>query len=425
MFDLHLATSGWRKIIPHLWIAAIASTVIFYRLGSHPIYWWDEARVALNSLEMLRHPSVIVRYAGEPDLWNTKPALAIWLNAFSMWAFGINEWAIRLPATLAAIGTTVAVYHYTRRVSDNFTGLLAALILLGTGGFVEVHVARSADYDSLLVFFSTLATFSLFYAFETRRFWPVSVFGTCAVLTKGIAGATMLPGYALYALLSRKDVRAAVIPTLAGLAVVLLFYAARELAEPGYLAAMWRWDFVRYGAVDEGDSRSAYLLSLFWPWPLTLTEPWIKPLYTASAFPWSTVVLLSLYRPSRFAAYLWCCLGTFLVILTLGATRHGWYMAPAFPLIAVLCALGVRNSQVGKWLALAVALAFVGLNIWKAEKATNTQPLHFVYKTPDGKDYRGPEEFYEARTCPKSSATMSRYWNWQELGLPTHRNRCR
>jgi 4-amino-4-deoxy-L-arabinose transferase-like glycosyltransferase len=380
-------------------VALIAAAAVFYRLGEHSVYWWDEARVALNSLEMLRHPDLIVRYRGAPELWNTKPPLAIWLNALSMRVFGINEWALRLPAALAAVGTVLAVYDFTKRVSDRVTGLLAALILLGTGGFVEVHVARSADYDSLLVLFSTLATFSLFFAFETKRFWPVAGFGVAAVLVKGIAGAIMVPGYLLYALLTRKDIRPAIVPATVAFVVVAAFYAARELASPGYLAAMWQWDVARFGEHQQDYIRSTYLMSLFWPWPVVLFEDWTQPMYTASAFPWSTVALASLIRPSRAATYLWCCLGTFLVLVSLAATRHGWYIAPVHPLIAVLCALGVRQSAIGRRLAFAAAILFIGLNLWKIDKATDTPPQHFVFRTPDGKIYRGPDEFYELSRC--------------------------
>src|SRR6185295_17365300 len=108
-------------------VALLAAAVIFYRLGQHPVYWWDEARVALNSLEMLNHPGLVVRYDGAPELWNTKPPLAIWLNALSLTLFGVNEWALRLPAALAGIGTVLAVYNFTNRLSGKFTGLLAAL----------------------------------------------------------------------------------------------------------------------------------------------------------------------------------------------------------------------------------------------------------------------------------------------------------
>jgi 4-amino-4-deoxy-L-arabinose transferase-like glycosyltransferase len=377
-------------------VVIVAAIVIFYRLGDPAIYWWDEARVAINSLEMMRHPGLVVTYNGAADLWNTKPPLAIWLNALSMRLFGVNEWALRLPSALAAIGTVVATFRFAERISDRRAGILAALMLLGMGGYVEVHVARTADFDALLVLFSTLATFSLFFALQTKRFWPTAAWGAAAVMTKGVAGAMMAPGFVLYALLTRQDVRRAILPALAALGGVALFYAVRELVQPGYLAAVLQSDIMRYGFAAEGNGgpRTAYLMSLFRPWQLDLAVPaWSKPLYTASAFPWSLVALAALWRPSRAALYLWCCLGSFLLVVSLAATRLGWYIAPAFPLIAVLAALGARRWF---WLALPIAIGCIGFNVWKIEKTVAVAPQHFIYTTPDGKVYRGPDEFYSA-----------------------------
>src|SRR3982751_6695130 len=106
-------------------IVALASLILFYRVGTPAVYWWDEARIAINSLEMMRHPGLIVTFHGAPDLWNTKPPLSTWLSALSMALFGVNEWALRLPSVLAAIGTIVAVFAFTRRIADRLTAYLS------------------------------------------------------------------------------------------------------------------------------------------------------------------------------------------------------------------------------------------------------------------------------------------------------------
>lgn len=344
---------------------------------------------------MLRHPSLIVTYQGHGDLWNTKPPLAIWLNALSMGLFGVNEWALRLPSALASTGTVIAVYLFAKRIADRTTGLLAALILLGIAGFIEVHVARTADYDALLVLFTTLSVFSVY-----RRDYALGA--ACfagAVLTKGIAGAMMAPALLAF-VLYWKDVRKAAIPGLCAAAVIALFYATRELAAPGYLAAVWQSDVMRYSVVSEGNGgpRLAYIRDLFSPWELILAVPnWVKAPYLISAFPWSWIALLALVKPSRPVIYLFCCLGSFLLIVSLAATRLGWYIAPVYPLIAVLAALGVRRFPL---IAFPLAVICIGLNIWKIELTVRVPPPHFAYRTPDGDFYRGPAEFYELRSRP-------------------------
>jgi 4-amino-4-deoxy-L-arabinose transferase-like glycosyltransferase len=384
-------------------VAAIAAGCIFYRLGSPPIYWWDEARAATSSLEMLRHPGLVVTFHDEPDLWNTKPPTLIWLNALSMAMFGANEWALRLPSGLAAVGTVIAVYLFTRRNADQRTGFLAALMLLGCGGFMDLHVARTADYDSPLVFLMTLATFSLFFGFERQRFGLPAASTAAAMLTKGVAGATMIPGYGLYTLIYRREaLRSAVIPALAGFAVVAAFYVVRELIQPGYLAAVWQWDFHRFGVVSEGHSgrhKAGYLLGLI------LTPELSKP-YSTSAFPWIIVAPFALVRPTQATKYLACCLIPFFMIASLSATKLPWYVVPAFPLIAVMAATASRKWF---WLVLPMAIGMAAYNMARVEIMVEKAPEWSASSTPPpvpkvvngvvvGTElYDGPASFYRER----------------------------
>jgi hypothetical protein len=204
------------------------------------------------------------------------------------------------------------------------------------------------------------------------------------------------------------------------------------MAEPGYLSAVWVQDIARFGQPADGHAKefSYYLTGLVSPWQWRLGVPWHQTPYLRSAFPWSIVALLALIRPCPATIYLLCCLGSFLLIVSLAATRLAWYVAPAYPLIAVLAALGVRrlNSLVtGEFvypMFLMFAVGCIGLNIWKIDKEFETiagselqrQPNaikngaawttpEFTWRTPavrDGKivgseTYLGPLEFYSAR----------------------------
>jgi 4-amino-4-deoxy-L-arabinose transferase-like glycosyltransferase len=359
-------------------VGLIATLVTLYRLGDPAIYWWDEARVALNSLEMMHSSNpLIVTFNGHADLWNSKPPLAVWLNAISMRLFGINEFAVRLPSALAAIATTLSVYRFTERTSDRRTAFLAALILLGIGGYIEVHVARTADYDSLLVLFTTLATFSLYFAFDSGRFYPSAGYGFLALLTKGTAGLMMAPGYLLYALIYRKDLRRAILPGLAVVGATILFLAAREISQGGYVRALFGEEVVRFShPADHGDHRDLgfYLSQLLWPWQTSFFDRYWNAAYVISAFPWTWLAMLSLLRPSKAVIYLWCCVGAYILVISVAVTQHPWYIAPAYPLIAILSAVGIQRtvevvrSEFLFPLAVGSAIICVGLNIWKVER---------------------------------------------------------
>jgi 4-amino-4-deoxy-L-arabinose transferase-like glycosyltransferase len=396
--------AGVPKSIEIAAVIAIAALVLFYRVHVPPILLWDEARVAVNSLEMMTASNpLIVTFNSQADLWNTKPPLAIWLNALSMRAFGMNELALRLPALVAAVATVVAVYLFIRRISKSrATALLAALILLGTGGYVEVHVARTADFDSLLVLFVTLATFRLFFALERadaarKDFYVAAAFFVGGIFTKGVAGVLMLPGYALYPVWLGKfrDVASNRAVWLSGTLVlvsVALFLAARELSLPGYAEAMWGQDVGRFQTTLDGHFSEwpAYLSGLFWPWQVGLLTPLTQTTYGQSAFPWICFVPFAALPLSAFpsgslisraSAYLFCCMLAFLIMVSMAATKLTWYVAPVYPIIAALSALGFHQLRtILRWplvvpVGLVLAVACIGLNVWKITRDVSNHNL--------------------------------------------------
>lgn len=387
-------------------IVAISAVVLFYKLGTPAVYWWDEARVAVNSLEMMRNPGLVVTFRGEPDLWNTKPPLVIWLNALSMALFGVNEWALRLPSALASLGATVAVFLFTRRIADERTGFLAALALLGIGGFVNVHVSRTADFDSFLMLFLTLTAFSVYF----QRFWWAALFFGLALFTKGPAALLMAPGLAGWCIYKRQwPVRESL--SVAG--AVVVFLGIREIVAPGYLEASLLQDVVRFTLPADAHSGPwrFYMVGLLLPWQQNLLFPWTEVAFLRSAFPWALMLPAALLTKHRALPFLLTVLGLFLVVVSLAATKLAWYVAPAYPLIAIIAALAIPERQ--RVVAIVVAVAFVGMNILKIERMMETRFVsaeqrpantyrdfgkivepEFRYWTPDGKEYFGPMEFY-------------------------------
>jgi len=398
-----------------LLVLATAVAAIFYRLAEPAVYLWDEARIAMNAVEMMGTGNILVlSFHGQPDLWNTKPPLAVWLAALSMHVFGINEFALRLPAALASVVTVLSVYAFTLKVTaSRLSAVLASAILLGTGGYVEMHVARSADFDSFLVLFVTMTTILLFCAIETLIEQPrkAAVFLyaataslVAAVLSKGIAGLLMLPGYALYLACSgRLRSLMRFTPTWIGagsaLGIIVCFFLAQEMTAPGLLAATWNNDLAgRFARVSDGHNGpwTYYVRGLISRWPLDLRGPLYADPNVRSAFPWSwllppaAILGLASRRSSvsRSTLCLLCCLIAYIVTISVAATKMAWYVAPAYPLIAVLCAIGMdemaqrlRCSTSHRVLpvdvmvsAYALALVFIGLNVWKTRQEARFGP---------------------------------------------------
>jgi 4-amino-4-deoxy-L-arabinose transferase-like glycosyltransferase len=412
-------TRGSRSAATYIVLAVSAFFVLFYQLGASPIFLWDEARVAVNSLEMMHtNNPLLVTYKGEPDLWSTKPPGAIWLFALSMKAFGIHEWSLRLPSAVAGLATVITIYAFIKYVSvSRVTALLGSLILLATVGYVGTHGTRTADFDSALVFFNTVAVLSVFLALEKHEdtgnvsagwTYAAALSVSAAILTKGIAGVLFLPGVGAYVLARGKLLQLLKLSaTWIGCGIVLVitagFYAAREFAAPGYLSAVWLNELGgRYGGVIEGHRGpwTYYLSSFLSPnWVTWLRRPIVAEPYIASAFPWSLALPLALVagnlsgeaRCRRACLLIALCLFSYILIISFGSTKIPWYLAPTYPFTAIAVALGaghlwtqLRNSReptlqlIGRWLpvasvaiALLFACAIILKNVRMAEAASS------------------------------------------------------
>ena len=310
-----------------------------------PIILWDESRLAVNALEMnQRGWSLITTYGFEPDLWNTKPPLMIWLMNASISLFGPSELALRLPSMTAALGTLAIVFAFVRRVTHSLgTATLAVALLATSVAFYGEHGARTGDYDSLLCFFTTAYLYLFYFAVHRRRpSWQLLIGAAtmvaAAAMTKTIAAIVPGVGVALYLLVSGRlrrvlgDLRY-VLMMLVALAPLALFYLQRERLDPGYLNAVWYNDFAgRYEDQLGLDGR----------------PPWfyVRALFVEGMFslgPFALLVLVGargIQGQARQALiFALCCVAAQLVLVSIPTTRLMQYVLPALPWLAIACSI--------------------------------------------------------------------------------------
>ena len=340
-------------------IAGFSLPLLFASLAALPILLCDESRLANNVIEMYRDGfSLITTYLDHTDLWNTKPPLLIWLMTASFHIFGPSEWALRLPSALAALATCWIVYWLCRDVTrDRVAGIAGALVLMTTYGFVAPHVARTGDYDALLIAFTTAILACCYRILQAIRAGQKPSHGLLALtslalagglLTKGVAGLLILPGIALAALTGGVTLRTFAdwriwFAVLAPFALAGCFYLAREAAEPGYLQAVWANELggrFMSQLADQDHPAAFYLIELFRPWSSQKTT-----LYLGSAMPWIWTALLFLpfgirdRRSGPAVTYLTIVLVLFFVVISAAKTKFTWYAAPAYPIMACLTAI--------------------------------------------------------------------------------------
>ena len=333
--------------LPYLAAVIIAALPLFAHLDALPVRLWDESRLAFNALEMARGQShfLVPTYGGEPEMWNTKPPLLIWLQALAIRILGEGELALRLPSALAALATCLLLVRFADKwLRRAWLGVLAVGVLVTAQGYVSLHGVRTGDYEALVTLFITsygLAWFLYCEGGNRRMLWTAAACIAGAALTKGVGGLLPLPALALYSIFSGRILRQLRDPHLwlsmllvAG--VVAGYYLGREAVNPGYLDAVRANELGgRYATVNESHAAPAhwYVGNLvgyrFRPWVL-----W-----------WAAGLLLGalskdkLVRAATLFSALFC--GIHLAIISSAATKLEWYDLPLYPFSALTAGTGI------------------------------------------------------------------------------------
>jgi 4-amino-4-deoxy-L-arabinose transferase-like glycosyltransferase len=334
-------------------LGLVATLGLLTDLGGLTLRQWDEARLAVSALEMSQSGNwFIATYAFEPDLWNTKPPLMLWLQASLIRLLGPTEWAIRLPAALAALATIGLLYWFLAKfLRRPLAGLLVGSVLISALGFLGEHHGHGGDYDALLTLAQLGTGLSVLLLLETGRprwWWGVGAGLIVATLTKGVAALLPLPGMALYCLAQERGRHLLRQPRLwlvllAWAATTAGWYIWREHLGPGY------WEAVnlnelggRFGTVLEKHDEPWYYYfqrlarSKFLPWFYLL--PLVIPFALRHPEP----------RARRVAWFALSWAAGLLLVLSVAKTRIEWYVLPAYPWLALLIGLGA--PRLGTWL---------------------------------------------------------------------------
>ncbi len=114
-----------RHFIISFWVAVIAALLFIPFIGNVHLFDWDEINFAESAREMLETGNYLTVQIFYEPFWE-KPPMFIWMQAFSMKVFGVNEFAARFPNALAGIVTMVLLYNYGRKLLNEKFGLIWA-----------------------------------------------------------------------------------------------------------------------------------------------------------------------------------------------------------------------------------------------------------------------------------------------------------
>jgi 4-amino-4-deoxy-L-arabinose transferase-like glycosyltransferase len=164
----------------------------FAHLGNVPLFDADEGLYTEVTREMLANQDfATVQLNGIPFFH--KPPLFFWSQAASIRILGLNEFAMRLPSSLAALLWAVSIFLFARRCYDTRTAWHATLFMASS--LLINLVGRAAAPESLANLFLTLTLLNIYKFYHTgnkRYVYWLFMFAGLGVLTKGTA-AILIP----------------------------------------------------------------------------------------------------------------------------------------------------------------------------------------------------------------------------------------
>src|SRR3984957_15481376 len=140
--------------------ALLAAVIYLPGLGRPALWEPDEGRYAEIAREMVVSGDYVTP-RDDYELYFEKPPLVYWAEAVAIKVFGVDEFAVRLPAAMFSIGQVVITAALAEAMLGASAGFLAALALALSPLFFSL--ARFATLDPALAFFLT-AALAAFYA---------------------------------------------------------------------------------------------------------------------------------------------------------------------------------------------------------------------------------------------------------------------
>jgi len=331
-----------------VFLTVLCASLYFFDLGGRDLWDIDEGMHAVIAKNMLLTGDWVTPiFNGEAFL--DKPPLFNWLTALSFLVFGTTEFAARLPAALAGLGTVLVTYGLARRLYGKATGFIAGIVLATS--LEMIIVSRIVQYDAPFIFFSTLAMYFYVRSTEDAENSRASVllfYGAAglAALTKGPIGLFIpLVVIGAHSLITRRRRYISQFVSPLGLltfaAVVVPWYVLMERANPGYLY---------YFAVHQHFANLIGGSGIMQP---RHAEPfyYFVPVLFAGLLPWSLLLPQAIARAmtkdrSAEALFLVCWVACIFLGFSIAASKLSTYILPMFPGAAILVA---RYWQESMW----------------------------------------------------------------------------
>ena len=147
---------------------AFAVFVFFFQLGKNSLIEFDEGIYALVARRMAESGDLLNLTWREDVPWFDKGPFYFWLTAPLLKVFGFEALPVRFWSAFLGLLTVAGVFLIGKKLMDDYAGVLAAVVLSSTIGFV--YYARLGMLDVPNAFFNTMSVLFLIYSRENRKF---------------------------------------------------------------------------------------------------------------------------------------------------------------------------------------------------------------------------------------------------------------
>ncbi len=359
-------------------IYAILAAILYLPGLGRPALWEpDEGRYGEIAREMVISGDYVTP-RDDFELYFEKPPLVYWAEAGAIQIFGVNEFAVRLPAALFSVGQVVVTAALAEAMLGVSAGLFAALALALSPLFFGF--ARFATLDPALAFFLA-AALGAFYAAarddsfsrpQARR-WMLICAAMLALGTLAKGPIALLLGGAIalaWMAIERRIRQVAQMPLnwciVIYATIVVPWFVVAEARNPGFMRFFIVHEHLeRYVASSEHGWGPWFFIPIViggtWPWIFFAPLGWFG-MHGDDGLPESAPAS-SRRAAARFLA-IW-----FIVIFgffSIPRSKLGSYILPALPPLAIIAGYGLArmpalNALSGRRLLAIVAIANVAI----------------------------------------------------------------
>ena len=147
--------------------AFITIFIFFWNFWYNDIWIPNESFYAEAVREMFESKNFLDIYYNYEPRFN-KPPLTYWVVALSSFLFGLNEFAIRLPIVLMAVGSLFLTYKIGELLYGRYVGIFSFFVMAFS--FQFVINSRYASPEVPLLFFFTLTLYLFLKGYKEKKF---------------------------------------------------------------------------------------------------------------------------------------------------------------------------------------------------------------------------------------------------------------